>query len=145
MPIAALVADANVLLSAAIGKAALKVFTVYRVEVHATAFTMVEVEEYLPELAKKYRLIEQEVFLLWSVLKIKVHSEESYQSHLAAARRDLEDRDIDDAHPLALARTLELPVWSNDRDLAEHGVECLPTARLLRRLEQGGDDEIGRP
>jgi putative transposase len=40
------------------------------------------------------------------------------------------------AHPLALARALGLPLWSNDRDLWGHGVECYPTARLLQELER---------
>jgi hypothetical protein len=58
MRIAAVVADANVILSAAIGKAALRVFTQFEVEVHATEFNLLEVEEYLPHLAQKYRLPE---------------------------------------------------------------------------------------
>jgi len=38
MPIAAVVGDANVLLSAVIGKAALRVITEYGVEVHVACF-----------------------------------------------------------------------------------------------------------
>jgi predicted nucleic acid-binding protein len=135
MRFAAVVADANVLLSAAIGKAALKVFTEHRVEVHATEFNIDEVEEYLPALASKYRLMPEEVYLHWRVLAIEIHPQTDYASQLEAARGDLAERDPADAHPLALARALALPMWSNDRDLQDLGVDCLPTARLLSLLE----------
>ncbi len=136
MPIAAVVADANVLLSAAIGKAALRVFTEYGVVVHASEFNLSEVEEYLPQLVRKYRLPEDSVFLHWRGLPIVAHAPEDYASELAGASQALQDRDPDDAHPLALARTLGLPLWSNDRDLRNLGVECYPTARILKMLEE---------
>lgn len=56
MRIAGVVADANVLLSATIGKAALRVFTDFGIAVHASRYNRREVEEYLPMLAAKYRL-----------------------------------------------------------------------------------------
>ena len=52
MTIDVVVADANVLLSAVIGKAANKVFTEYDVLVHLSEFNAKEVEEYLPRLAE---------------------------------------------------------------------------------------------
>ncbi len=45
MPIAAVVGDANVLLSAVIGKAALRVITEYGVEAHVARFNVDEVAE----------------------------------------------------------------------------------------------------
>jgi hypothetical protein len=41
---------------------------------------------------------------------------------------------------LALARALGLPLWSNDHDLAGHGINCYPTAEILARL-----DELDQP
>lgn len=131
MPIAAAVGDAHVLLSAVVGKAALRVVTELGLEVHVTCFNAAEVEEYLPVMAAKYRLSRELVLLQWRVLPVVLHPEPGYRHELARARRDLERRDPDDAHPLALARALGLPLWSNDRDLVGHGVECYPTARLL--------------
>ena len=64
MPVDAVVADANVLLSAIVGKAALRVFTEHAVTVHATEFNASEVEEYLPRLASKYGLPEDLVHLV---------------------------------------------------------------------------------
>jgi predicted nucleic acid-binding protein len=136
MPFAAVVADANVLLSAAIGKAALKVMTRFRIEVHTTEFNIAEVEEYLPRLISKYQLMAEEVYLHWRVLPITVHAEADYESEIEQARGDLAERDPDDAHPLALSRALELPLWSNDRDLQDlDEVKCYGTSRLLELLE----------
>jgi len=134
MPIAAVVGDANVLLSAVIGKAALRVIAEYGVEVHVCEFNADEVREYLPRLAARYDLPMNLVELQWRLLPMKLHPQPDYAGQLEAARTDLADRDPDDAHPLALARTLGLPLWTNDRDLEGHGVECYSTARLLKKL-----------
>ena len=48
MPIEGVVADANVLLSATVGKAALRVITAFDVVVHVAQFKADEVAEYLP-------------------------------------------------------------------------------------------------
>jgi len=159
MPIAAVVGDANVFLSAVIGKAALRVFTElsgaslhptlagrrspptlrhpgseFGVEVHVCNFNADEIREYLPRMAGKYRLPLDLVELQLRLLPMRLHPEADYAHHLGAARTDLAARDPDDAHQLALARALGLPLWSNDRDLDAHGVECFTTARLLKVL-----------
>lgn len=118
MPIAAVVGDANVLLSAVIGKAALRVFTEYGVEVHVCEFNADEVREYLPRMASKYGLPFDLVELQLRLLPMRLHPEADYADRLAEAQTDLAARDPDDAHPLALARTLGLPLWTNDRDLS---------------------------
>jgi len=135
MRIAGVVADANVLLSAAIGKAALRVLTDFAIVVHASRFNCDEVEEYLPALAAKYRLSPELVQMQWSLLPIRVHDEAEYAAHLDHARSRLAARDPDDAHPLALARALGLPLWSNDNDLGGHGVARHTTAKLLAILD----------
>lgn len=135
MPIVAVVADANVLLSATIGKAALRVFTEFAVTVHTTTFNAGEVERYLPRLSEKYELPRGLVELQWRLLPVRLHDLDDYGRHLEAASRDLARRDPDDAHPLALARALGLPLWSNDKDLQGFDVLCHTTAALLRELE----------
>ena len=135
MPIAALVADANVLLSAAIGKAALRIFTDHSVEIHVTEFNAAEVEEYLPRLITKYGLPEPAVLLQWRVLGKRIHPLEDYEAQLATAHQVISDRDPDDVHPLALSMALQLPLWSNDHDLHTVGVTCYSTAQLLNLLE----------
>jgi predicted nucleic acid-binding protein len=129
-----IVADANVLLSAIVGNAALRVFTESSVRVHATRFNADEVEQYLPRLSSRYNLPEHLVGMLWRLLPVTLHDEASYAEQLPAARHALAERDTDDAHPLALARKLELPLWSNDRHLMELDVTCYSTAQLLKEL-----------
>lgn len=135
MPTDAVVADANVLLSAAIGKAALRVIVKHAVEVHVSDFNSSEVERYVPRLCEKFSLPQDVVELQWRLLPVARHSEAEYAGHLGWARRQLEDRDPDDAHPLALAKALQLPLWSNDSDLQGHGIECYTTAVLLKMLD----------
>ena len=106
MPIAGVVADANVLLSAAVGKAAARVFRDFHVEVHGTRFNCDEVEEYLPELARKYRLSSSLAALRWGLLGLQVHEEDDYAGQLGSAAVRMAARDPDDAHPLALDEPL---------------------------------------
>jgi predicted nucleic acid-binding protein len=132
---AGVVADANVLLSAALGKAALRVFSEHKIPVHTTRFNADEVMEYLPRLSSKYEIPLEMLQLQWMLLPLQIHEVHSYLGQLEEARRLLGDRDPDDAHLLALARTLALPIWSNDSDLSNCGVDFYTTARLLKTLE----------
>ncbi|HZF11361.1 MAG TPA: PIN domain-containing protein [Thermoanaerobaculia bacterium] len=136
MPIEEIVADANVLLSAVVGKAALRVFTDFALSVHVTKFNADEVIEYLPDMAAKYRLPGELVEMQWKLLPLQIHLQEGYHRHLDQALLDLAERDPEDAHALALARQLALPLWSNDRDLVGLGVDCYSTARLLALLDR---------
>jgi predicted nucleic acid-binding protein len=87
-------------------------------------------------MAAKYNLPSDLLQLQWKLLPLRLHPFEDYADHFEEALRDLTGRDRDDAHPLALARALGLPLWSNDRDLQNLGVECFPTARLLKILSE---------
>ncbi len=135
-PIAGVVADANVLLSAVVGKAALRVFTEFDLMVHVAQFNTDEVAEYLPRMARKYGLPVELVEMQWKLLPLRIHANDEYRSRLPQATADLKDRDPEDAHALALARSLALPLWSNDRDLQGLDVACHTTARLLRLLTE---------
>jgi predicted nucleic acid-binding protein len=53
MPIVGVVADANVLLSAVVGKAALRAITEFNIETHVSQFNVDEVAEYLPQMSRK--------------------------------------------------------------------------------------------
>lgn len=136
MPIAGVVADANVLLSAVVGKAALRVFTEFNVVVHVAEFNADEVAEYLPYMARKYGLQVELVEMQWKLLPLRIHPLDAYRSRLQRAIAELKRRDPEDSHALALARALTLPIWSNDRDLSGLDVECYSTARFLRLLAE---------
>lgn len=132
MRIDAVVADANVLLSAIVGKAAFRVLTEFGIVVHVAGFNAEEVAEYLPVMAAKYGLPVDLVQLQWKLLPIRIHSMDDYKDQFEGALQDLAARDPEDAHALALARSLQLPLWSNDRHLVSLGTEVYSTARLLR-------------
>lgn len=134
MLIESVVADANVLLSAVIGKAALRVFTQFDIVVHVTQFNCNEVAEYLPHMARKYELSVDLVEMQWKLLSLRIHSVNDFRRQLPLAIRDMAHRDAEDAHALALARSLGLPIWSNDKDFNNLDVPCFSTARLLRAL-----------
>jgi len=136
MPIAGVVADANVLLSAAVGEAALRVLTEFDIAVHVAQFNTDEVAEYLPYMARKYGLRVELVEMQWKLLPLRIHRVDDYRDLLQQAVVDLKRRDPEDAHALALARSVALPIWSNDRDLSGLDIDCYSTARLLRVLSE---------
>lgn len=132
--IASVVADANVLLSAVAGKAALRVFTVYFVTVHVARFNVDEVLEYIPEMAIEYKLPAKLLEMQLKLLPLHIHPLHKYHNQYRRALKDLSARDPEDAHALALARHLRFPLWSNDRDLCGLNIQCYSTAALLAAL-----------
>jgi predicted nucleic acid-binding protein len=130
-----LVADANVLLSAVIGgraALALRHEKVEQVFTPSTAYD--EVFEYLPSLAKKKRLELDTLLLACAALPVTVVERSEYEAKLSTARRRIGKRDPDDIDVLALALALKIPVWSNDNDFEDAGIEWYTTAELLKAL-----------
>lgn len=128
-------ADSNVLLSAVAGKAALKVFTKTSVTVVTTSANLAEVREYLPVMASLYDLLPEVLEAQLRLLNLEPLDQDQYQRTVPDARRRIGQRDPDDVDLLALALFLEIPVWSNDNDFEEAGVEWYTTAELLKKLE----------
>ena len=81
MPIVGVVADANVLLSAVVGKAALRVFTASTTVVHVAQYNADEVSEYLPLMARKYHLTVELVEMQWKLLPMHLYPVATYQDH----------------------------------------------------------------
>ncbi|MCM3875044.1 MAG: PIN domain-containing protein [Thermoanaerobaculia bacterium] len=128
-------ADANVLLSAVIGKAARRIFEgAPGLRVVTTQVTLAEVHRYLPMMAAKYGLDLEKLERDLKLLPLQVFSESQYRSRLAEAGRHLGKRDPDDVGLAALALKLEIPIWSNDRDFEELPLIAYSTARLLKIL-----------
>lgn len=95
-------------------------------------------------MARRYEALVELVEMQWRVLPVKIHAEGSYQTFLEEASEDMAHRDPEATHGLALARSLNLPIWTNDRDLTGQSVTCYPTAELLRILEeQSGAQSFG--
>lgn len=130
-----LAADANVLLSAVIGGRAKLILEHPRVEeVLTTEPTLAEVEEYAPVLAKKKRLPSDTLILAIASLPVTIVDRSQYLKRLPRALRLIGHRDTDDIELLALALQFQIPIWSNDRDFEELGVELFTTEQLLREL-----------
>lgn len=128
------VADANVILSAIIGKSALKIFTETSLEIVTTQFNLHEVKEYLPRLAAKYELEEEILEAQLKLLPLKVYETNFYKGSLREASDRIAQRDPEDVDILALSLNLGAPIWSNDKDLRKIGIETFTTAELLKKL-----------
>jgi predicted nucleic acid-binding protein len=130
-----LAADANVLLSAVVGGRAKAVLQHPGVEaVFTTASTLGEVQEYLSQLARKKRLSLDAVLLAAASLPVTIVEHAAYATKIAEATKRIGARDPDDVELLALALHAGIPVWSNDDDFEDAGVEWYTTAELLRDL-----------
>jgi len=125
-------ADANVILSAIAGGAALRIFTHTDIKVVTTAETMEEVREYLPRMAKAYRMAPELLEAQLRLLAITEVSRPGYAGSVERATRLMGPRDPDDIALLSLALELDIPVWTNDRDFEVSGQACYSTARLLK-------------
>ena len=130
-----LAADANVLLSAVLGGRAKLVLSHPEIEgIFTTEVTLSEVEEYVILLARKRRLSLDTLLLAVATLPVSVVERETYARAVVQARRLIGQRDPDDIEILALALHLKIPLWSNDNDFRDTGVEWYTTAELLQRL-----------
>lgn len=132
---ARIAADTNVLVAAAVGAAAARVFS----HPHAPLIVTTEVNlqetlEVLPRLAERYGLEPADAEANLIRLPLRAYAEPAYESHLVEARRYLGKRDPTDVPLAALALKLQVPVWSNDHDFEELPQIAYPTARLLKLL-----------
>ncbi len=127
-------ADSNVLLSAVAGRAARRVFQNTELIVVTTEYNVQEVREYIPHFAARYELPEELLVETLGFLPIQIYAEHEYAGQLPAARRMLAHRDEDDVALAALALTLGIPIWTNDRDYEAFPNGVLTTATLLKLL-----------
>lgn len=134
-PLKRLAADANVILSAVAGKAALRVFLREDIELVTTEFNIDEVRQYLSVIAGQYSLSEELLESQLKLLPLKIYSRHFYKDCLKEASNKLSVRDEDDIELLALSIKLHIPVWSNDRDFKNSGIEVYTTAKLLKILK----------
>ncbi len=131
-PLKKLAADSNVLLSALIGKAALKIFTHLDLEIVTTEFNVDEIKEYIPHMALKYHLDKIELILQLNMLPIQRRSYDEYVGKMEEARAFVGDPD--DLHLAALSLKEKIPIWSNDKDFGSFPTGVYSAAQLLKRL-----------
>jgi predicted nucleic acid-binding protein len=134
-PLRSVAADSNVLLSAAVGHAARRIFErAPRLLVVTTEANLAEVQAYLPSMSEAYGLDLLEVQEALAALPMRLYNVRWYRSRIPEARSYLQDRDPDDVALAALALKLQIPIWSNDRDFEGMPIEIYPTAKLLKAL-----------
>ncbi len=135
----AVVADANVVLSALIGgRARLVIASQQGPKCVATQAVAEEIACHLPRLATKRGLDQALLFAALQVMSIEWKPAADYEGQRALAEKRISARDPDDWPTVALALKLDLPVWSQDKDFADAGLEVFTTGDLLDALRNAG-------
>ena len=135
----AVVADANVVLSALIGgRARLVLASVHGPRCVAADAVASEIVGHIPRLAEKRGLDRALLFAALAVMPVEWKVEVDYDRQRDEAQSRIGQRDPDDWPTVALALELELPVWSQDKDLPVAGVEVFTTGDLLDALRAAG-------
>jgi predicted nucleic acid-binding protein len=135
----AVVADANVVLSALIGGRARLVIASQRgPKCVATQAVAEEIARHLPRLATKRGLDQALLFAALQVMPIEWKAAADYEDQRTQAEQRIAARDPDDWPTVALALKLDLPVWSQDKDLADAGLQVFTTGDLLDALQAAG-------
>jgi predicted nucleic acid-binding protein len=129
---ARLVVDANPILSALLGGAAKRVFFESDIQEFAVPEPVLdEVKAHIPTLALKLRISRELLAYTLDLLPLTRYPPKTYRQTILEAKKRIGQRDPDDADTLALTLKLGIPLWTNDRDFEDSGVEWLTTARLL--------------
>lgn len=97
-----------------------------------------EITRHIPRLAAQRRLDSTLLFAALQVMPIDWKPAADYNELRDEAERRIAARDPDDWPTVALALTLDLPVWSQDKDLTSAGVDVLTTGELLDALRDAG-------
>ena len=138
---AALVADANAVVSAVIGgRSSLAFGDAGTPPVYAADAVRLEVLEWLPKLAAKRGLDLGLLLALFQLLPITWADDAQYRPREEEARGRMRQRDEDDwptvALALALAETRSVSIWTNDRDFDVSRVDTITTGELLDVLRR---------
>jgi predicted nucleic acid-binding protein len=102
----------------------------------ATQAVAEEIARHLPRLAAKRGLDEALLLSAFRVMPVEWKPSGDYDGKRAQAEQRMDDRDPDDWPTVALALELGLPVWSQDKDFADAGVEVFTTRQLLDMLRE---------
>lgn len=137
----ALVADANVVLSAVIGGQAARVFGLSDgPPIFGASAVRLEILEWLPKLAEKRGLDLGLRLALLQLLPITWVESRDYATLESEARERMRSRDVEDWPTLAVAMILgdsrDVAIWTNDKDFEASQVRRVTTAQLLAAIER---------
>ena len=131
-----LAVETTSILSFLIGGKAVQVFDSSVVKSFVTtAFNLQEVRHMIPKLAAEYRLDEnglQEALEKLIRTKVRVLASSDYSSGWKQAREVMGEIDEKDTDLLALALSLDCPVWTRDSDFREPSI-----ARITKAYSTG--------
>lgn len=137
-----LVVDANPLLSALLGGAALPILCDPGLRFLTTEKTTWEVKRYLPTIVEKLRHIgkiawtEARLERLFHQLPVAAFGDDFYGAFLPEAQRLIGARDPEDVDLLALTLQTQLPLWSEDKDFdAIPGIKVVRTSELINHQQ----------
>jgi predicted nucleic acid-binding protein len=103
-----------------------------------TEAVAVEIARHIPRLAAKRRLDPALLFAALQVMPVQWTPAADYEDRREEAERRIAARDPDDWPTVALALTLGVPVWSQDKDFTAAGVDVVTTGELLDALREAG-------
>ena len=125
--------DSNIIIAALLkGKAyfLIKEFSRQGINFISTKANQKEVLKYLPFIAEKLELKVDFIKITFSLLPIK---------YLEPSKKFLEKakviiRDPDDVPLLAIALEHKIPVWTNDKDFENTGIEVITTQEMAKKF-----------
>jgi predicted nucleic acid-binding protein len=100
-----------------------------------------EIAEHLPRLAAKRGLDASLLFAALAVMPVDRRPASDYSDCREEAEARIAERDPDDWPSVAFALKLNLPVWSQDKDLGVAGVAVFTTGELLDALRDAGREQ----
>jgi predicted nucleic acid-binding protein len=138
-----LIVDANPLLSALLGGAALPILCDPDLRFITTEKTTWEVKKYLPVIVEKLNRAgktawtEARLERLFHQLPVAAFGDDFYGSFLPEAKRLIGTRDAEDVDLLALTLQTKLPLWTEDHDFDEiTGIMVIRTSELIISRQQ---------
>ena len=97
-----------------------------------------EVAEHLPGLAARRGLDAPLLLAALGVIPLDWQPPEVYEPRRVEAERRIGRRDPDDWPTVALALVLDLPIWSQDKDIQDAELTVYTTGELLDAILEAG-------
>jgi predicted nucleic acid-binding protein len=113
------VVDATSLISALLGGRAIQVLFSDLFQCITTERTTWEVKRYIPTIADRSGVAENEVLYLFETFPLTAYQSAFYEAQMDHAARQVGERDSNDIDILALTYQTGAPLWTADRDLLE--------------------------
>ncbi len=129
-----LVLDANIIISAVLGKRVRDFLIQYsgKVEFFTPDTCIAEAEEYLPKIFESKKLPVSEALGVFSKIKplLQILDPSIYQERAFEAHERMDNKDLDDWPVVAIALLLNCSIWTQDKDFFGVGLPTWTTDRV---------------